>query len=586
MSQKDRTCQNCKQNFAIEPEDFGFYEMIKVPPPTFCWHCRFQRRLAFRNERKPFWGVSAKTGKRIFSLYPAESGVVIYEDEEWLSDDWDALSFGADYDFKRPFFEQFRELLIRVPHPARSTEGDTNCDYLVNTGWSKNCYLICNTTGAEDCAYGNAADYSKSCFDNSHINKCERCYGNFWIKNSSRTHFSSRSIDNVSCWFCFGCRGLTDCFGCVNLKNKSYHIFNQPYSKEEYERKIKEMRLNTWSGLGRARDGALAFSMKFPHAYLNGVFNNDVTGEYISDSKNVHYGYLVNGGKDLKYVQYMQIPGAEDSYDLTIWGDKNILAYENGTSGWGIANSKFLLECWSEIINTEYSMFCRNVSDVFGCVGLRNKQYCIFNRQYSKEEYFALKEKIKKHMDEMPYADKAGRVYKYGEFFPIEFSPFGYNTSLAMEHFPLTREKALREGYSWQETSPAEFNITITADRIPDAIEDASDEIIKEIIQCAECKRAYRVIEPELSFLREEKIPLPRTCVDCRHQERISQRSKAFLYRRACQCQGGKSSNGVYVNVADHPHGPGSCPNEFETSYAPDRSEIVYCHDCYYAEVA
>lgn len=586
MPQEHRQCQNCKQKFAIEPEDFDFYKKIDVPPPTFCWKCRFQRRLAYRNERKPFWRTSAKSDKKILSIFPPESGVVVYDEKEWRSDDWDALSFGVDYDFSRPFFQQFFELERKVPHNGPHTEDNVNCDYLINSGWSKNCYLICNTSGAEDSAYGNAIDYSKSCFDNSHINKCERCYGSFWIRNSYQAHFSTRSIDNNSVWFCFGTKGLTNCFGCVNIINKSYHIFNQPYSKEEYERRIKEMRLNTWSGFQKAREEAFAFSLKFPFAYLNGVFNNDVTGEYISDSKNVHYGYLVNGGKDLKYVQYLQVPGAEDSYDLTVWGNTNVRAYENSTSGLGVSNSKFLISCWAEVIDSEYCSTCRGISNCFGCAGLKKKQYCIFNKQYSKGEYTALRKKIIEHMNEMPYVDKKGRVYKYGEFFPIELSPFGYNVSLVNEHFPLTKEQALSEGYSWQDTDKSEHKITKSAADIPDAIEDVPDTILKEILGCADCGNAYRIIEPELAFLRTEKIPIPRTCVDCRHNARIAQRARAFLYHRKCECAGKTSSNNVYTNLGTHFHGADPCPNEFETTHGPDRPEIIYCLKCFWAEIA
>src|SRR3989344_4901544 len=50
MQSETRICQNCKKDFIIELDDFGFYEKIKVPPPTFCPECRFQRRLMFRNE--------------------------------------------------------------------------------------------------------------------------------------------------------------------------------------------------------------------------------------------------------------------------------------------------------------------------------------------------------------------------------------------------------------------------------------------------------------------------------------------------------------------------------------------------------
>lgn len=587
MNQSEtKICQNCKQQFTIEPEDFKFYEKIKVSPPTFCWKCRFQRRLAYRNERRVFWNVSAKSDKRILSLYPPESGVTVYDDEEWVSDDWDGLLYGRDYDFSRPFFEQFHELAKKVPRQARSTEGNINSDYLINTGWSKNCYLVVNTTGAEDCAYGNAIDYCKNCFDNSHITKCERSYGSFWIRNSYQSHFSTRSIENTSVWFCFGSKGLTNCFGCVNLINKSYYIYNQPYTKEEYERRIGAMRLNTWFGLRKARAEAVAFSKKFPVAYLNGVFHDDVTGEYIGDSKNVHYGYLVNGGRDLKYVQYLQVPGAEDSYDLTIWGHKNVRAYENTSSGWGISNSKFCVECWNEIIDTEYSMMCRSSSHLFGCFGLRKKQYCIFNKQYSKEEYETLRKKIVEHMNTMPYIDKRGRVYTYGESFPVEHSPFGYNVSLVMEFFPLTKEQAIQEGYPWFEEKKLEYQATLKPEQIPDAIEDVPASIVKEILECINCKQAYRILNSEYEFLKAEKIPIPRMCVDCRHNERIEWRSKPFLYHRKCECAGKTSSNGVYANLGTHAHGADACPEEFETVHEAGNGEIIYCLKCFWQEVS
>src|SRR3989344_9523913 len=110
-----RICQNCKADFTIEPDDFEFYNKISVPPPTFCWKCRFQRRLSFRNERHPFWGKSMISGKRIFSIFPPDSGVLLLDEDEWRSDQWDGLDYGAEYDFSRSFFEQFRELVKRVP---------------------------------------------------------------------------------------------------------------------------------------------------------------------------------------------------------------------------------------------------------------------------------------------------------------------------------------------------------------------------------------------------------------------------------------------------------------------------------------
>src|SRR3989344_5623863 len=584
-SNERKVCQNCKESFVIDASDFEFYKKINVPPPTFCWKCRFRRRLAYRNERKPFWNTSAKSGKRIISIFPPELGLKVYDEKEWRSDDWDGLDYGRDYDFSLTFFEQMHELAKTVPRNGPHTEDNVNCDYLINSGWGKNDYLICNSSGSEDSAYGNAVDHSRACFDNSHITKCERCYGSFWISNSYQSHFSTRSIDNTSVMFCYASKGLTNCFGCVNQINRSYCIYNVQYSKEEYHRRIADMRLNTWSGFQKAKAEATAFSLKFPIGYLNGVLNDNVTGEYVSESKNVHYGYLVHGAKDVKYGQYLQVPGVEDSMDLTIWGEKNIRAYENSTCGLGVSNSHFLEGCWAEIVDSEYCIACRGISNCFGCVGLKKKQYRIFNKQYSEEEYESLKSKIKDHMSKMPFADKKGRIYKYGGFFPAEHSLIPYNVSLVNEHSPLTKEQAIEQGYSWYDGRKKEYEITMTPDRIPDAIEDVQDTIIKEILECIECKQAYRIIPMELQFLKQEKLPIPRQCSDCRHNERIAQRAKAFLYPRTCECTGASKNAKGYMNSAKHWHGDSPCPVEFEAAYPPDDPRIIYCIKCLYGEI-
>lgn len=41
-----------------------------------------------------------------------------------------------------------------------------------------------------------------------------------------------------------------------------------------------------------------------------------------------------------------------------------------------------------------------------------------------------------------------------------------------------------------------------------------------------------------------------------------------------------------YQNTVEHSrHNGRPCPNEFETTYSPERKEIVYCEDCYLREV-
>jgi hypothetical protein len=58
---RNKVLQNCQNRFTIEPDDFAFYEKVKVPPPTFCPDCRYYARLSFRNPRK-LWHRSCMCG--------------------------------------------------------------------------------------------------------------------------------------------------------------------------------------------------------------------------------------------------------------------------------------------------------------------------------------------------------------------------------------------------------------------------------------------------------------------------------------------------------------------------------------------
>lgn len=581
-----KTCQNCKKSFVIESEDFGFYEKMNVPPPTFCWKCRFQRRLVWRNERVLFRSKSAKSGKDILTITPPGSGIPVYDQKEWWSDDWDPMDYGREFDKSRSFFEQFGKLAKSVPIASRNVTPEmVNSEYSANSGFLKNCYLLFNSTSDEDCSYGAGVNQSRNCLDNSNIDKCERCYQSFWINNCHKTHFSVQCTDCVGAYLCKNCRGCTDCFGCANLTNKQYHIFNVPYSKEEYQKKMTDFNLDSWTSLTAKIKEAHNLWLRFPNKYIQGVRNVDVTGAYVTDSKNVKYGYLVRESEDCKYCQYLQDPNNKNLYDITIWGGNLQLSYEVALCGYGTVQAKFCVNCWDEVRDIEYSFNCMNSSHLFGCVGLRKKQYCILNRQYSEEEFFKIREEIISQMNLMPYMDKKGRVYKYGEFFPIEISPYGYNNTLALEHFPLKKEEILENGYIWIDNDKSEYAITKRASDLPDSIKDVPDGILNEVIECSDCGKAFRIIKDELSFLRGENIPLPRTCFECRNKSRLTNRNPAFLYGRECDCAGGYGKAGIYRNAAKHRHGEGKCPNKFETSYSPERKEIVYCEQCYQAEV-
>ena len=581
-----RICQNCKNDFIIEPDDFSFYEKIKVSAPTWCPVCRFQRRCLFRNERKLFRNVDAITGKSILSLYPPEAGFPIYEDNYWISDNWDPFSYGMDFDRSRPFLAQLYELNLKVPRPRSDAVNMVRSEYSANAADLKNCYLIFNSSFSEDSAYGNGIDSCKNCFDNSHLQSSEKCYESFWLTKCYDTHFSSQCEECVSIWFSKNCQGCTNCFGCVNLRNKSNYFFNQPLLKEEYQKKIKDLEFSKWSNLKNIKNQAQDFWLNFPVKYFQGIKNHLSDGEYVTHSKNVRHGYLIRGGEDLAYVQYGQVPPFRDSMDATVGGCNSELIYESTVCGWDSSQIRFGWECWDGGIDFEYSMFCgKKSSHTFGSISINSGEYVILNKRYTKEEFYKLKDEIRKHMDKMPYVDSKGRVYKYGEFFPPEFSPFAYNDTITPEHFPLSKEEIISYGAKWYEIPKNEYVATLNSKDIPDDIKDVTANILEEIISCEKCNRAYKIISEELQFLKQNNIPIPHYCVDCRHYMRISQRNKSKLYKRKCECGGNNSKNSKYKNGVAHFHGSDVCTNEFETSYSPDNPEIIYCEKCYQQEV-
>jgi hypothetical protein len=127
-------------------------------------------------------------------------------------------------------------------------------------------------------------------------------------------------------------------------------------------------------------------------------------------------------------------------------------------------------------------------------------------------------------------------------------SPFKYNETLAKDYYPNPDEEEIKTGTYGKENS-------------------------KDIFACVDCKKNFKLTAAELDFYKHMGLPLPLKDFECRLQDRINKRNPRKLWHRQCMCD--KSSHGH----------DGKCQNEFETSYSPDRKEIIYCEQCYQQEV-
>ena len=580
MNSEQKICQNCKNQFTIEPEDFGFYEKIKVPPPTFCPDCRLQRRLMWRNERSLYRRKCNAPGhtEDIISIYKSPD-FTVYDHEYWFSDQWDSLSFGRTYDFDATFFSQFGGLLRKVPLNALFDNKSVNSSYCNLTVEHKNCYLVSAGWNNEDSLYSNRISFCKDTVDSYIAHKTEYGYENVYCKDSYQLFFSRDSEACNNSYFLYDCRNCSNCICCTNLRNKQYHIFNEPFTKEKYFEKLAELNLENRKTLEMLAEKFEEMRVRAIHRYAHLINTERVIGDNVEKSKNCYYCFdLAGDAENCKYCHWGTY-GLKDSYDSGPGiGGNSELIYEGVSAGVTNSNCRFGVVVWYSN-DVQYSVNCHDSRNLFGCVSLRGKQYCILNKQYTKEEYEALVPKIIAHMNDMPYTDMKGREYKYGEFFPPVIGPFAYNETVARDYLPTSKEEVLSQGWVWRAPEEKQYAPTLIAEKLPDAIEGVGDNIANEVIACAhegkcgqECSTAFKIVPQELQFYRRMKLPLPKLCPNCRHYERLKKRNPMKLWHRTCMC-----------NKANHSH-EGNCKNEFETSYSPERPETVYCEECYQKE--
>ncbi|MDA2921930.1 hypothetical protein MYX07_01550 [Patescibacteria group bacterium AH-259-L07] len=571
--QQTKTCQNCKNQFTIEPDDFDFYKKINVPPPAFCPECRLQRRLAHR-DKSYFLRKCDKCGKSAISMWhPDITGYTFYCGSCWWSDDWDPLEYGRDFDFSRQFFEQFDELYHDVPKHMSNTQMNKNCDYIISAHKNKNCYMADEIDYSEDCYYGYGIQKSKSCVDCHYTHKCEIGYELVKCENCYNTFFAFNSHGCNDSAFLANCYGCSNSLFCINLRNAKNHLFNKPATPDEIAKKKQEIFTGSYVILQKALKEFQALKERSLTKYMVSVNAHNSTGNFLTNCKNCKSSYSINNCINCKYCT--DIYDSKDSMDVHIYSCE--LSYDSTNIGPEGQRYLFCHFCWFSS-NITYADECHNSQDLFGCCALRKKNYCILNKQYDKEAYLKLREKIIEHMR---------KTREWGEYFPVEMSPHGYNHTYAYEFYPLTKEEVLARGWKWlpEVSIKDKYGIERETFTLPDSISDTNESVCKEIFKCEATGRFYRIHPEEYKFLKKYNLPLPKFSPQERDHRRWNQMKPRKLWHRKCQCSGEKSGNKVYQNTTKHFHSKDHCPHEFETTYAPERKEIVYCEKCYQSEI-
>lgn len=577
------TCRECSQVFLVDDMDADFYARFFVPVPSLCPLCRARRRLAFRNERVFYRRKCDRCGKDGVSMYSPNKPYTVWCYDCWFAEDWDPLTYGRAYNFERSFFDQFGELWSAMPKVGLVHVRSVNSEYLNISADNKDCYMIIESSNNEGCIHCYWIQQCRDSVDVSFAHQTELSYEADDCYNSYRVFYSKGCHDSRESYFLLHCRDVSNCVGCVNLRNKQYCAFNKQLTKEEYERFVTEARFDTFSGVEKIRERFVEFARTQPLRYAEVYNAPGCTGNYIKDAKDCRFCFHSYDAENCRYGVHVW-RSAKDCMDVDTAGRNAEHIYNSMNAGLDTSHYICSSLCWSCSF-MDYSSYCFNSNYCFGCVGLRKKYYCILNRRYEKAEYEMFREKIIEDMR---------RRGEWGEFFPSHLSTFGYNESAAFDQFPLSKEEALRLGFKWEDVPRGTFGKeTVQWGSFPDSIRDIGGrEILKDIFACVSCGKNYRVISREFEFYKRFEIPIPRLCPDCRHTRRFVARGPNRTWERKCDCRGMESGimnqelgMGKYRNTARHFHGEGACTNTFLTNYSEEQVPVVYCEECYQAEI-
>lgn len=552
----EQTCKLLGTKWNMDEREIEWYHHFNVPPSGLAPLTRLKTLATYFTNYQWWWHKHPETGKPLLSGQHPASGIKVLPDAEFFSKDF--TSAGIDIDLEKPFFEQFVKLVETVPMMAtRNFEepensialtslGDQN-SYFVLACRSKNSFFGLNGFDIEDCVL---VVYAKNCSRSYNLLRSDR------VHNSQVVRHSQDIMDSS---FLFDCRNCSYCFGATNKRNKQFLWFNEQLTEAEWKKRRAEVDLGdrrVFDEYFKQFRTLLDGEAVWPENFNIQVENS--TGEYLykvndclecfsvqNDATRIHYGFIIPLGSEDIYCS----GGMVNSSDLYF------------TCGGNNAKNCLFSCLVHHSQNMEYCYNCHNCENCFGCVGLNRKKYCIFNTQYSEEEYWSLVDKIKCTM-----MDRG----EYGQYMPASIGGSYVWEGASVPFFMTTKEEADKIGI--RDYDPNSMGANGTAvdpatarkpEQLPDLIDDLDPaEWVGKPIWDEEKQRAYAFLEPEIAIYKQLRIPAPKehfitrlrniqleqntavfedvTCFNCSKQIRVAKNhtyKKRKIYCKDCYLQ-------------------------------------------------
>ena len=457
------------------------------------------------------------------SRYPSTNRIKIEDYNSFMKKREDLQKTWCDYDLQLSFFDNVIKFFKNFHHPNLIFYWTVeNADFSDQSYNVENVYLS-NTT-IIDCSnvlYSFSVSTSSNVINSFYVKWSEVVHFSKWIQKSYKIFYSAYIYDSNNIYFSDNLIGCNECISCSHLENQKYCINNKQLPKDEYFKKKKDILSN--------KKKFFYYYQWLDHKWQS-YWNNGASWNYILNSEHVENWLYVMYGKNQRNVW------------LTWWNTQNENIFDTFSAGaaWGndfyaviAAGKSQNLYCSTLIVwssNIYYSYYLENCSYCLGCIWLKNKSFCILNKQYTKEERFEKANEIFAQME------KDGDL---GKFFPWSMNPFYFNDTVAYliddsftkeeveKEWYLRRDEAIKvdipewmdmvkttelNNYQWRKINDKFYTLEQIWDKkLKEWIEMQryiDPEILKKVI-VDEKGNYYRIVKMEYDFLMKHALPLP-----------------------------------------------------------------------------
>ena len=515
----------------------------KIPTPTLCPEERERRRFAFMNNQHLYRRELDNTKKQAISIFSPDKPYKVYDLDYRFSREREAEEVK---DWNKNFYDNYLYLLLNTPISHKGTRWESeNSDYCNAVVGVKDSYMCFYGIWLEDCMYVyDGISKDTSCVDCDSINMCSFCFDCVKLKNCSSLFHCNNCINCHNSSYIDNCIWCHDCYNCINLVNQSYCIDNKQYTKDEYQKLIQNIKPHDKPEKQKV--------IWCDQTECENSYGNNYTW-----CKDCSFSNALTNCENTKYSR--DIPDMKNVYD----GRWIMSDYWLETWASGYTHHCLFVLVVLDSNDCLYSQFCDNCNNIFWCIWLKDKSYCIYNKQYSKEEYNEIVPQIIAQMIHNK---------QWWEFLDPQLSYFGYNESASMEYYPLSKDEALKLWYkrSDYEAPFPKVEKFVPWNKLPTQwckiIKEKKPDILKKILDyavvCEVSKKPFRITKQEIDFYVKHNIPLPTKHPDIRHLERTKRKDPTTMNLVHCD----------------------ECGEEILSVHIPWEWKRVLCEKCFYKE--